>query len=118
MKQAILAALLSAFVWPGAGQLYNREFRKGLILIGLTLLLVVSLFLGAGVEIARRLPPDLAAFDRVQARMLSEQLLQENAGFFMAFQLLMLSVWLYGMVDAYMGARDRLPPAETGDDAS
>jgi hypothetical protein len=41
MRQAIIAFLLSAFVFPGVGQLYNQDRKKGIILV-----LLANLFLG------------------------------------------------------------------------
>jgi hypothetical protein len=110
VKSIIIATLLSAVVWPGAGQLYNRDFKKGAVLIALTFLAGVSLFLAAGMEIARSLPPDLAQVDAVRARMIAEEIAQRNAGFFTAFNLLILATWLFGVVDAFLGARERQNP--------
>jgi hypothetical protein len=120
MRQIVLAVRLSAVVWPGAGQLYNREFQKGFILIGLTLLFGLSLFMTAGVGIAKHMPPDATTFDMAQARILSDTIVRENAKFFTTFNLLMMATWIYSIVDAYLGARDRLKPPTAGskDDSS
>ncbi|MBI4396185.1 MAG: hypothetical protein HY548_03750 [Elusimicrobia bacterium] len=107
MRHIVISVLLSGFVWPGAGQLYNREFRKGVILISLTFLVSLSLLLGAGVEVARNLPPDLSMFDTSHARAITEKIMLENAGFFMTFQVLVLAIWGYGVIDAFLGARER-----------
>jgi TM2 domain-containing membrane protein YozV len=107
MKQIILAVLLSGFVWPGAGQIYNREFQKGLVLIALTILFGFSLFLGAGSEILKNLPADLSKFDILQARQLSEELLRKNSKFILTFNILMTTTWIYSVVDAYWGAKER-----------
>lgn len=110
MKQVLFAVLLSALVWPGAGQIYNREFTKGLILIGLTLLFGLSLLINVGREIAQNLPPDMIHFDIAQARALSEDILSRNSGFLLTFNTLMFVTWIYSIVDAFLGARDKLKP--------
>ena len=47
MRQGIKAFLLSAFVFPGMGQLYNDDRRKGVFLVlGANLLLGLLLLLG------------------------------------------------------------------------
>ena len=47
MRQGIKAFLLSAFVFPGLGQLYNQDRRKGVALVlGTNLLLGVVLLVG------------------------------------------------------------------------
>ena len=47
MRQGIKAFLLSAFVFPGLGQLYNQDRRKGVFLVlGANLLLGVLLLAG------------------------------------------------------------------------
>jgi hypothetical protein len=113
MRQVLIAVLLSAAVWPGAGQIYNREFRKAAVLISLTLLSAISLFSVAGVAIARRLPPNMDHVDVGVASVISQDVARENAGLFLSFNLLILAIWLYSVVDAYFGARERLkaPPA-------
>lgn len=40
MRQAIIAFLLSAFVFPGLGQLYNQDRKRGVILVLLANLLL------------------------------------------------------------------------------
>ncbi|HRY29561.1 MAG TPA: hypothetical protein P5079_05930 [Elusimicrobiota bacterium] len=116
MRQTIFAVFLSGLLWPGLGQLYNRDFLKGFVLIGLTLLFGLSLFLGAGLEIANRLPADLSTFDMTQARALSQELLKSNSGFFFTFNLLTMITWLYAVVDAYLGAKERLSPPTPTDE--
>ncbi len=122
MKQPIIAALLSALVWPGAGQIYNREFKKGLVLIGLTLLFGLSLVMGAGRDLLHSLPADMSAFDIEQARMLTEEIMRRNSTSLVTFNLLMTVTWVYSAFDAYLGARDRLktdaPPADEEPPAS
>ncbi|MHB8069914.1 MAG: hypothetical protein ACYDIC_18650 [Desulfobaccales bacterium] len=46
MRQAIIAFLLSAFVFPGLGQLYNQDRKRGIILVLLANLLLGIVLLG------------------------------------------------------------------------
>ena len=110
MKDILMAVLLSAFVWPGAGQIYNKEYKKGLTLIGLTLMFGVSLLMGVGMDVVRNLPPDLSTFNRSQAEALTTRLMVEHGSFYLTFQLLMMAAWLFSVADAYMTARDKHKP--------
>lgn len=105
--------MLSAFILPGAGQLYNRDWRKGLVLIGLTFLLSMSLIMGAGPEIAGRITQDSTSPAFTQVREILKDIMERNA----IYNLLMMLTWLYSLVDAYLGGRVRMmrlkPPSSS-----
>ena len=107
MHRGMIAALLSAFVWPGAGQLYNREFKKGAILIGLTLAVAVAVMIATAAEVTRQLPVDIADLDADLVRTLPAQVLAARMGTLLVSSLLLLAAWGYGIVDAYIGGRGR-----------
>jgi TM2 domain-containing membrane protein YozV len=118
MRSVIIAILLSAFVWPGAGQLYNRDFRKGFVLTALTALLWLSFFIGAQIEFLKRLPADTSAWDFSTLRAALHDILQTDSQYISAFTFLITAVTLYSVIDAYWTARDRrkrgptVPPTE------
>ena len=111
MASVIVPVLLCFFLGPGAGQLYNREFKKGAFMI------VASLgILGiSGVWYYKALqpyiPPDLTNVD--PAAM--QQILQNAAGqitshqttLLLAFEAALTALWLYGCIDAYLGGKRR-----------
>ena len=107
MHRGMVAALLSAFVWPGAGQLYNREFRKAAVLIGLTLAVAVAVIIATAAEVTRQLPADIGDLDADLVRTLPAQVLAARSGTLVASSLLLLLAWAYGIVDAYLGGRGR-----------
>lgn len=107
MHRGLVAALLSAFVWPGAGQLYNREFKKGAALIALTLVVAAAVMVAAAAEVTRQLPPDIGDLDADLIRTLPAQVLAARTGTLLASSLLLLVAWGYGIVDAYLGGRGR-----------
>jgi len=107
MHRGMVAALLSAFVWPGAGQLYNREVKKGAVLIGLTLAVAVAVMIAAAAEVTRQLPADVGDVDADLVRGLPAQVLAARPGTLLASSLLLLAAWGYGIVDAYLGGRGR-----------
>lgn len=99
------AALLSGLVCPGAGQLQNRDWAKGLVLIGLTLAAFGWLGWRTTMDVLRLLPPDPALFDPLLAFRLAHEVQQRNAGSFTLLTLLLGALWLYAVVDAWRGAR-------------
>jgi hypothetical protein len=107
LHRGVLAALLSAFVWPGAGQLYNREFKKGALLVGLTVAVAVVVIVATTAELTRQLPATIDELDADIVRTLPAQVLSARSGTLMASSLLLLAAWTYGIVDAYLGGRGR-----------
>ena len=107
MHRGLVAALLSAFVWPGAGQLYNREFRKGALLIALTLVAAAVVMVATAAEVTRQLPGDIGDLDADLVRTLPAQVLAAQTGTLLVSSLLLLVVWGYGIIDAYFGGRGR-----------
>ena len=107
MHRGMVAALLSAFVWPGAGQVYNREFKKGALLIGLTLAVALAVMIATAAEVTRQLPEDMGDLDADLVRTLPAQVLSARPGMLMASSLLLLAAWGYGVLDAYFGGRGR-----------
>jgi hypothetical protein len=107
MHRGLVAALLSAFVWPGAGQLYNREFKKGALLIALTLVAAAVVMVATAAEVTRQLPGDIGDLDADLVRTLPAQVLAARSGTLMVASLLLLAAWGYGIVDAYLGGRGR-----------
>ena len=107
MHRGFVAALMSALVWPGAGQLYNREIKKGILLIGLTLAVAVAVIIATASEVTRQLPADIGDLDADLVRTLPAQVLAARTGTLLVSSLLLLATWVYGIVDAYLGGRGR-----------
>jgi hypothetical protein len=111
MRQGVKAFLLSAFVFPGLGQLYNQDRRKGVLLVlGANLLLGATLLVGL-VLLSQEY---LAVFyPRPITWKLVRLLVADTVThplFLIPFALLM-ALWGFAMVDAARGAK--LPkPAE------
>jgi Na+-driven multidrug efflux pump len=100
MRRAIIAFLLSALVFPGLGQLYNQDRRKGIFLVLgtnalLAVLLVVTLMLLSREYTAVYYPKPLTL-------EIFQSLLLDTAAsplFWLPFGLL-LALWGYAAVDA------------------
>ena len=109
MTQILAAVLLSLLLGPGMGQLYNREYRKAVILISLSVLFLFFFSLWLGRAAASYLPTDLATIDSATLRpllrnIIEEHVVREHTGTFYTYEALLGCLWLYGVVDAYLGA--------------
>ena len=107
MKDYVFPILLSALVVPGAGQIYNKEKGKGVVLMALFFLVILGFMMTLSVSLAALLPPDLTVSPE-QVRGLVEGIMEEKSEFITTFWYLTLAIWGYGVLDAYLGARDRV----------
>jgi len=109
MRQKIVAFLLSALVFPGLGQLYNKDRRKGIILVlaanGLLGLVFLTLLLMVSREYTLVFFPRPLTADMVQMLLIDTL---THPVFWVPFGLL-IALWGYAAVDAVRGAR---PPVQ------
>ena len=112
MRQGIKAFLLSAFVFPGLGQLYNQDRKKGVALVlGTNLLLGVVLLVGMVLFSQEYLA---VFYPRPLTWELVKILLMDTLShplFWIPFGLLM-AVWGFAMVDTVRGAGRKQPAAD------
>ncbi len=97
------AALLSLLGGPGMGQMYNRDWKKGAILIGVTLLLLawvvvivfqsVSTALGDG-------PPSPEMIERAKSEATRLMMPRLKSGV-----PVWTILWVYGVLDAWFVGR-------------
>ncbi len=109
-KSKTVAVLLSALVFPGMGQLYKRDLKKGILLVslasfGIGVFFLVGLIL-LNYEYAAVYPAPLTRemFDQMVVRVLQHPLL-------LLVVALLLGVWLYGVLDARRAAATPTPEA-------
>lgn len=98
---------LSGLVLPGLGQMANREYKKGVLLITSSL---VSFFWFSKLiteRVSLLLPgtPDLWMNDPDKLREAITKLVNDDTHTFFTFHLLMLALWLFSIVDAYISAK-------------
>jgi hypothetical protein len=102
-KRRTVAVLLSAIVWPGAGQIYNRELVKGLVFIGVSGVASLVFMVKAAAILVQGLGDDPAGMSLEEIQALSDRLQGSPALAVTGFVLTL--VWLAGIIDAYRGAR-------------
>lgn len=107
-----MAVGLSALLGPGAGQLYNKEWKKGFILIGFLIGVMAAaayFFIHAAKKTVEALAlsnPDLLIQEGAEM-LLAKEILAQNAGFISITKWTIVVLWCYGVVDAYLGAKRR-----------
>ncbi|MBI3292472.1 MAG: hypothetical protein HYZ73_06650 [Elusimicrobia bacterium] len=104
MGRLFLAVLLSAVVGPGIGQLFNREFKKGWILIGISLVVLLAFLVWVGKAAVLYVPAGIEKVDLEMARQIRWAILRDHPVVFRTYQGLLIGVWLIGVVDAFLGA--------------
>lgn len=104
MGRLFLAVFLSAVIGPGVGQIYNREFKKGWILIGFSLVILLAFLVWVGKAAVPYVPAGLEKVDLEMARQIRGAILGEHPVVFRTYQGLLIGLWLIGVVDAFFGA--------------
>lgn len=103
MKKAIVSPLCSGLIIPGLGQIMNQDLKKGGLLLGGVFLLFI-----AGIikliylvhSIFRSSNIDIADADMIMVRLRAENLI-----LLWALAALFVLLWVYSVVDAYVGGR-------------
>jgi hypothetical protein len=114
MRQAIIAFVLSAFVFPGLGQLYNQDRKRGIILVLLANLLLGLLFL-AGIIVFSQ-----GYYEYFYPKPLTGQVVKELGRYLLSHPVFflplcaLLGLWGFAALDAARSAWRRAvaPPAE------
>ena len=116
MTHATKGALLSGLVFPGAGQMAQKHYFRGLGLI-LGVIGAMGLLVAMAVQIALRAvaqmgvadrPPDMAQLLAVASKAVSST----DGTVANAAVAVIIACWLVGVVEAYVSGRrlDRRPP--------
>jgi hypothetical protein len=110
-----VAVSLSALVWPGAGQVYNRDLKKGFALIALTAGCALVMVVVISRAVIASLPAEMEVLDPFVVQDITRQALL-RAGFALnATTFVMTAAWVASVVDAWMVGRRRqsAPAAST-----
>ncbi len=122
MTKALRAALLSGLVFPGAGQMYLKRYKSGLLYLVIAMGALVAMILPPvrlALTILDQLAPkggtlDMAAISRASAEVSAVL----NSAVFQLGLWVLVACWAVATIDAYrigkrMGGADR-PPEQTG----
>lgn len=117
MKRIFIAVLLSALIGPGVGQLYNKDFKKAKFLIigSIIIFILIFLFFGAVSRAFINMMPtgfNPASFDNMAlVQQNIEKLYSKHPEPFYMFNIvisILIILWIYGVIDAFNGARKRI----------
>ncbi len=112
--QGLIAVLLSLFLGPGVGQLYNRQFKKGAYLMGLSLLVLIGAVAWFRHACQPYLPANLPLTDRDALQTLLQNaithVVSTNSSTFYTYEGLLFALWIYSVADAWRGAQKRVDP--------
>ena len=103
MKKAYIAALCSALIIPGLGQIINEDLKKGAALLALVFILFVG-----GIFELYRLVRSLANNPSLEISRPSEILTQfrgEDVALLWILTSLFLLAWIYSILDAFIRGR-------------
>jgi len=106
MKQKFLAALLSALVVPGLGQIINHQIKKGIIFMVIVFILLIAgtvqlaILLSASIRGGQVLNP----LDTLS--VLQHLRYQDLSALWIIVSIFGI-VWLYSLVDAFLGGRKK-----------
>lgn len=109
MKPSISKAiLLSALVIPGAGQLYLKRFRTGIVLLTVTLVCffyILAVAMNAATSALQQIQLQGDMVDMSQITKITSDSVQHatTGGYSLSISLIVIC-WLYGIVDAYLAA--------------
>ena len=103
----IAAAVILSFLCPGLGQYYNRDYRKGSVILVLTSLLVLL----PSIWIVRKVAPlvpdikkEAAGQEMIQAAAV--QVIAENRHLLNFISFVFLGIWAYAITQAYFKAKE------------
>jgi TM2 domain-containing membrane protein YozV len=113
MKKAVKAALLSGLVFPGTGQLYLGQRRRGWALIFSVLLIFVYIVIHMTVQAYREIAAAAAQGFAIDMTALQKAVAASSDTVTTAGLALLVLIWLAAIIDAYM-AGERLQGTGAG----
>lgn len=105
MKQVIVAVLLSTFLGPGSGQLYNKNYKKGFLLIGVAFAGLLGLFAAFIFFVKQEVlkNPDFVLIPGSELALV-QKILTDHKGVVSVFKWSLIALWCYSIVDAFLSA--------------
>lgn len=109
LKTPFWPALLSAVVAPGIGQIFNREMKKGFFLLACTMGSFFWFTKVIGDRLSLILPGTPEQWSQDQEKLIEAitALGQETPFMFLLFRILMIMLWGFGIIDAYLTAKNK-----------
>jgi hypothetical protein len=103
-----IAAALSGLVFPGLGQMYNRQFRKGLLFAAAAAVSAAFFVFGAASGVLQAVSEG-SVLEPVRVLAVAEKVVADDGGAIAGVALAMMVTWIAATVDAYLVARRPRP---------
>lgn len=103
MKKAIMSPLCSGLIIPGLGQIFNQDLKKGILLLcGIFVIFIAGIIKLVHLihSIFRSGNIDISDPEMIMARLRAEDLT-----LLWVIAVLFVLLWIYSVVDAYVGGR-------------
>jgi len=97
MKKSIVSAICSALVIPGLGQILNREIKKGIILLAIVFVLIVT-----GTVTLTLIINSLLNTPNPDVSSIMESIYGTNFTSLRIIIAISLIVWIYSIIDAFV----------------
>jgi hypothetical protein len=110
MEKIFISIALTLFLGPGVGHLYLRYFRRGIVIIGTTLVVAVHLAWRA----AGSLPA--AALGQQTPSQLFQNFLASHPGILTWYDAVFAAIWAFAIIDVYLISRALVPVQTDLDD--
>jgi hypothetical protein len=111
MAPIIIPVLLCFFLGPGAGQLYNKEYKKGAFMMVASLAILIVSGVWYYKALQPYIPNDLTTVDPAAMQQILEnatgQITANESRMLIAFEAALTALWLYGCIDAYLVAKNK-----------
>lgn len=101
MKKAILAPLCSAFVIPGLGQVVNQHLKKGVIMLAIVFLFILTITYELYQLIKAVIKPGFTGTEG--AATIMDRIMVEEPVFLGVLLMAFAVLWIYSVVDAFIG---------------
>lgn len=105
MNQSVKAALLSALVFPGVGQIVNGHIKRGwtfVAIVAVLLVMLISKLMQQALLVLEEMQKKGAAIDINEVSRISAEVVSFSNNLFLNVTLSILIVtWLISIVDAY-----------------
>jgi TM2 domain-containing membrane protein YozV len=112
MNTAIKAALLSAFLFPGSGQLYLKRYWRGLLMMMLTMMGLAIILVRSTVVALNRLKAIQGEGNSIDISSIFHLAETSSANAVIgntAILVFLVACWIFSVIDAYRIGKKHLP---------
>jgi Na+/melibiose symporter-like transporter len=102
----IIAAVLLSFLCPGLGQYYNRQRRKGSVIVVLTTLMILLPSIWIVRNVRSMLPDPKEGISPEAVQFIAARIVTENKHLLNLVSFSFLGVWAYAITQAYFKAKE------------